>query len=209
MKSTLFLQILVFHLYSVFAQNTNEIKLTKIPEQIKYEGIIQASDSWKDKNGMNYFLITITEQKDSVSSDDNFDSHYLTKFLYAYHYVQNGDLFTLSRKITDFIKNCEFDLILYYETGSLSITDLDKNGINEVSFVYKLTCTSDVSPYDMKLIILENGKKYPVRGTGMIKYDEESIFGGEYKLGEEFNQAPAEFKSYAKQKWDKFKIIKF
>ncbi|MEX1002779.1 MAG: hypothetical protein WDZ35_11745 [Crocinitomicaceae bacterium] len=178
-----------------------DISLTKIrdiPRDCEFEGEVVDAYTWTDENGLNYFMRTMgkpTEGEKEISEDLPSRSQYL----YAYHYVEDekGGIKLLCQ-ITDFVKDCQFDLIIGHELDAISLTDLDENGLGEVSFIYRLNCTSDVSPATQKLILIENGDKYVLRGhTSFMEHE------GEYTVGEEFKNAPDGFQEHAEKLWSK------
>ena len=110
------------------------------------------------------------------------------------------------RTVNDHVDKCELDLILTVLDASLSVTDLDGDGMGELTFGYKLACVSDVSPVDMKLLMLENGDKYILRGTDRIpKMGSEPAMGGSYKVDPSFQNAPPAFLPHAKAVWERIK----
>ncbi len=210
MKKTLLLTaVILLSVFSGFSQDYYDIELSALPNGAKYEGEAKEAITWLDENGENYFIISIVEEYVSRKAENEYDSEEKTSYLYAYHYIDNGSSLKLSRKITDFVKDCEFDVVLFYEPKSIEVTDLDNDEIYEVSFIYMLSCTSDISPYDMKLMLLENGNKYPVRGTTEINYGDDYIEEGTKKLGTEFSSAPKSFKKFAEEQWNKFNSTTF
>ena len=87
--------------------------------------------------------------------------------------------------------------------NSLTITDLDDDGIAESTFLYKLSCRSDVSPSILKLMMHENDNKYALRGIMYIDIQDHRE-GGDYKVDKAFNNAPGVFLQYAKEQWADF-----
>ena len=83
-----------------------------------------------------------------------------------------------------------------HELDALTLTDLDYDNIAEITFIYRTTCTSDVSSSTQKLIMLEEGEKFALRGSTQVMGD-----GGEYEIGAGFKSAPDEFLNHAKQLW--------
>ena len=128
--------------------------------------------------------------------------------MYGYHYVSSGGSFSLLWKINDFINDCMFDLTLDFIPGSLSITDLNNNGIAESTFLYKMACRSDVSPSELKLMMHENDNKYALRGNMLVKV-QGFTGGGSYKVDKAFDSAPDGFLDYAKSQWKEFKLETF
>ncbi len=172
-------------------------KLDEVPSKCEVAGNVVDAYSWMDENGTNYFIRTITEidMAYPVTDGEEMDSQYL----YAYHYAlnQKGEM-TLLKETTDFVKDCEFDIVLSHELDALTLTDIDEDNVGEITFIYRTACTSDVSPSTQKLIMLENGDKYPLRGTTKVM-----DIGGEFEAGEEFSSAPDGFLTHAEELWNK------
>lgn len=153
--------------------------------KLTFEGKIVHNKFWKDSSGENIVLFTKNE-----------------KNIYVYHYVINGNNTQLLRKVYDFEKECDYDLFLGFVSNSITITDLDKNDIGEITFAYKKGCISDVSPLTLKLLILEDGNKYIIRGKTSIHTGNEKI-GGDKNIDPSFEKAPQIFKDHANSVWDK------
>jgi hypothetical protein len=66
--------------------------------------------------------------------------------------------------IRDGVESCGHDVTAAFRPGSLGVTDLDHDGVGEVTFAYLLRCAGDVSAARLKLLVLEDGAKYIVRG---------------------------------------------
>lgn len=180
-----------------------EYNLKEIPYDIEYKGSITASASWIDKSGKNILLITET---DLTSPRDETDTR--EKELYAYQYVINESQTNPVWKVYDYIKDCPVDVTLEYIEKSLSVTDLDNDGIGESTFIYRLSCKGDVSSDDMKLIMHEGNSKYAIRGTMELELNNEIFEKGSMKVDKSFDRAPEEFKDYAIVQWNKFMKMK-
>lgn len=100
----------------------------------------------------------------------------------------------------DFVEKCEFDLTLDVVEGSIRLTDLDGDGEPEVSFLYRLSCRSDVSPLTAKLLMYEGVTKYALRGETRERVGEKDFAGGDFKADPSFEQAP-KFFEFAKAQW--------
>lgn len=173
-----------------------EYGISKLPPALKdYDGNVVAMAKWEDKLGTNVLFITETEERGGENRH---------KELYGYHYIISNKENKLVWKINDFIKDCPVDITLSYIEKSISITDLDKNGIGESSFLYRMACKGDVSPDDMKLIMHEGETKYAIRGIMKLQIAGEETTGGEMKIDASFDKAPKEFADYAKEQWNKF-----
>ncbi len=104
----------------------------------------------------------------------------------------------------DFVQQCEFDLSLEFLDGAIEVTDVDENGLGEISFLYVLGCRSDVSPDTMKLLMYEDATKYALRGESMVQVNATDFIGGEFQVDPSFDKAPAAFLDFARAKWKRF-----
>ena len=158
---------------------------------------------WEDANGQNIICFSFNEE---MAKDEEMDSEGIARSLYAEHFVYKNGNTELVRKVQDFEKGCAFDNQLYLDEKSIQLTDLDEDGVQEISFVYTLGCVSDISRYGMKLILLEGGQKYPVRGRIRLKHETGEPNDPDRNFGEEFKDAPEIFKTHATELWKKHEV---
>tara|TARA_B110000259_G_scaffold185235_1_gene233853 strand:- start:764 stop:1705 length:942 start_codon:yes stop_codon:yes gene_type:complete len=153
------------------------------PEKLPHQGQISFKRIWHDLNGENIVLFTLKNYE-----------------LFVYHYVIKNDIVRQLRKVYDIEADCEYDLSLYFIDSSIVISDLDQDNYGEITFAYRKACRSDVSSSTMKLLTLENGEKYIIRGTTKISlpgYSEES----QKKIDPSFYNAPHPFLTNANRIW--------
>lgn len=184
---------------NLFAQTAIQ-KLTfdakKLPEEVSVKGKIVRGESWKDLLGENLLILTQTDEArtpkptDPDSKDD---------YLYGYHFVKKEGKFVQIWMIQDFVKDCSFDIYCEYILPSVAVVDMNKNGIAETSFMYKVVCRSDVSPAGLKLIMHEGTKKYAIRGTTLY-----TGIGGEKTIDVSFKTADKALQDFANQQWKKY-----
>ena len=152
-------------------------------DKLSFEGDIVHHKIWQDLNGENIVLFT----------KKNFE-------LYVYHYaIKNGNVKKL-REVYDIEADCEYDLSLDFIMNSIVVTDLDQNNYGEITFAYYKACRSDVSGATMKLLTLENGEKYIIRGTTTMP----GYYEGQKNIDPSFYSAPKIFLTYANQVWQAF-----
>ena len=187
-----------------------EIDVKDIPKSVQFNGKIVASAKWKDKNGINLILITETKEKNKKLSEAERDKgmyigeSLASKELYGYQFLINNESSEEVWKIQDFEKNCDADMTLEFIKKSLSITDLNNNGIAESTFLYRQGCMSDVSPLGYKLMMHEGKEKFAILGTQKVVYEGVEPYGGETNIDKSFDNAPEGFLEYAKKEWKKF-----
>ena len=104
-----------------------------------------------------------------------------------------------------------FGLDLGYVKKFITATDLDHDGLAEIWSMYHLTCTSDVSPQQMKIIMYEGDQKYALRGEELltVQYDDsQSREGGDGQLDKAFKNGPEAFRIFAATLWQKHRVLR-
>lgn len=156
---------------------------------------------WKDADGENVVLFSsspVQISKDGVQSG----------YLYVYCFLQTADGWKRKWLVQDKIEDCSVDATCEFLPGSFTITDMDKNNIGELTFLYKLSCKGDVSPDDKKLIMYEGVNKYVIRGTTFLQYENVKE-GGDKRIDASFSKAARPLLDFANQQWDKFGLTKY
>lgn len=179
------------------ADNTisfEKVAAAQVPAALKPKGAVDLAWKWKDKNGDNYL---VTSSRDTQGDSDR------SSYLYVVHGACQGASCRTLRLVKDLVEQCSEDITLDFDPGTVTVTDLDANGYSEVAFVYRLSCRGDISPNDQKLMLLENGQKYAVRGSEKAVIDGKRI-GGEMKPDPAFKKAPAAFLDHARALWKKY-----
>lgn len=184
---------------------------TDLPKEVVYLGNIVTGKRWKDNNGENIIIISTTKEKETK---DKYGETVSTQEIFAYNYANTGKGFVQYWKMYDFVKECPLDISLDYIENSLKLTDIDENGIAEVTFMYTNGCRGDVSPSGLKLMMYESRTKYALRGETRIDIEGKDEYagihdGGTYEIDKSFNSAPAGFLDFAKSHWKKHMTEKF
>lgn len=201
MKKGIFSLILLAS-FSVSAQGKiglTTLEKSQLPKGISYSGEIKQAVRWTDSAGENIVITTETGDKESKSGSSE---DYKEAALYAYHFLVIPDGVRQTWKVHDFIKECPFDIEANFIGNTFQVTDLNGDGIAEVWLMYIVTCTSDVSPVDMKIIMYQGNQKYAVRGHTKVEPSHAEFIGGDYKFDKAFNDGPAEFRGFAKKLWE-------
>lgn len=199
-KKAIILLIVSIPIYAMSQVKTTMLDKKDLPQGIQYEGNVETAISYTDKLGENIVFTTI---KNKVYEDEEIGIGETVEDieLYSYHYVVEEGKGKFISRVYDFEKNCIFDIRGKFIGNTPLITDLNHDGIAEIWVMYSVGCTSDVSGGTMKIIMYSNKKKYAMRGRYMVETLDWSD-GGEYKFDSAFNNAPQEFRDYAKQLWN-------
>ncbi|MFZ1320692.1 MAG: hypothetical protein WAT71_03975 [Ignavibacteria bacterium] len=187
---------------SNLADGISDLKFGKdlVPSFLKDENKIIEAVSWNDKLGENLIVITLTDERTIVGDER-------IKEFFVYHYIIKDTSAEVLWKSYDFIKDCPFDITLEFIDSSLTVTDLDGDDIAETSFMYKLSCRSDVSYDDLKLIMHEGHDKYAIRGEMILKINDEDPSPGSMNIDDSFNKTKIIFKDFAIGQWNKFNKV--
>ncbi len=181
-----------------------------VPDIIRKDlsGRFEHGLTWKDRMGENYLIFTTrsSSSKEKESEDD------MDYEMYGYHYVFDGKAKYPKRlwKTTDFIRNCSFDSMLDLKKDLVEVRDFNGNDIAETLYTYTIGCVSDVSPYDVKLILHEGKEKLAVRGKTRFTFDGTFLEGAEYSIDtSKFSNIPKQFIWQSEERFRRNSIIHF
>lgn len=200
-------------------KNYTTIGYEQIPRSIKLKGDLVDAWKWEDLNGENLLIL---------SSESSFGGYDESRNLYGTHFARQGGSYEMVWKMTDYEKDCYWDLTCGFLPGSTTVTDLDGDGFAEVKVQYELACREGPSGATMKILMYENGKKRALRGsrwlnpytntnkqypynlTEMCKdnFPPRDYNGGQYESEREFQDAPPIFLDFVREEWKKYVVEK-
>lgn len=138
-------------------------KSDELPKSIAVpKGFLRAL-AWSDAAGEN--LLTFAAVESKAKDADGNDARRAA--LSAVHQVlpsAPGASPRTVRKVSDGVEPCPLDLTAEFIEAAEAVTDLDGDGVAEATFAYRTSCKGDVSPDTVKLLVLEGGDKYILRG---------------------------------------------
>jgi len=154
----------------------------------KIWGRIIDSYTWEDKKGENIFI-----------RSKLFDKKTNSMHLYFYHFRVDSENYLLVRKFTDYVKYCDEDILAKNKIESIELTDINKDTVAEISFLYNVgcSCINDSLPIKTKLILTTDGNKYAIRG---IMSQRQKTVIKEYKIGDNLKKEPL-FNRFLEKKW--------
>jgi hypothetical protein len=179
-----------------------EFKSDMISKKL-YKGQIKQGKRWKDNRGENIVILTAT----GVYWANVYDATRGAK-LYAYHFIKTADnSYKEIGKISEVVDDCAFDVKCDFFSNSLSVTDLDNDGIAEVGFALVKGCRLELAPDEKKLVFYEGKDLYTITGTTTVAKGAQQL-GGDKKVEKKFEQAPEAFLEFANKQWNKFGAAK-
>lgn len=113
--------------------------------------------------------------------------------------VEDAGLKELSREQV-VVERCEFDIVLEPVLGDWSVTDLDADGVGELTLAWTAECTSDISPETHVVRVSEGAEGYALRGVTRVDPGDGAM-GGEFEAEAGFEDAPAAFREHAEKVW--------
>lgn len=168
-----------------------------LPPGVRASGTVIRAISWTDSKGDNLAVFSA-----SAKSKTRGETTILSKTLFVDVFTGKNGKLKKARTVKEVLNNCEFDLTNEFLDTSVGVTDLDGDGLGELAFAYRTSCRSDVSPAQMKLLILEGPHKHILRGTTRVRPGGGETFGGDFSP--DFKGAPQAFLDHAAKLWGKF-----
>lgn len=177
-----------------------KVKRSDLPPDLPIEGTYEIGVTWQDSNGQNLVAFSRRAWRNETAQSAH---------LYAVGFKMEQGKPIQTWQVHDWIDDCQVDLPAFFEPASIEVTDLDSNSIGEVSFVYRIACLGGMDYIEEKLFLVENGKKFPVRGATQFEGEDErtqkSKYDGPMRVDVAYNDAPKSFKKFAIAKWQRFK----
>jgi hypothetical protein len=202
MRTFLFIACL-FAGFSVSGQiKTQVVSKTALPKNIIYQGKPVQAVQFQDGSGA-YIALTTQTGTQPQKGDDEFKQAHLYGYVFQ---LKGGTPPTVLWQLHDMVTECNLDMVANFIPGSLTVTDLDKNGKAEVWVAYRLSCRGDVSPSELKIIMHEGTRKYAIRGEGRLKVGKVLQPGGGVSASDDFKNATVPFTQYARGLWNKYVI---
>lgn len=164
----------------------------------KVPGNVERWVSWQDISGDNVAVFS-TDTKEKPRKDGE---RLVSKGLYVSVYAGKSGKLKRIREVRELANACLFDLTNETRETSVAVTDLDGDGLGELTFVYVTGCRSDVSPLTMKLVMLEGRDKHILRGQTRVNTGAEKV-GGDF-VPDFSKKAPPSFFEHAAKVWAKF-----
>lgn len=145
---------------------------------------------WYDSLGAHY-LVQLQRQNENVSYDKP------AAELVAHLYTLDDKKVKRNWQLYDAMP-CDLDVIAEFADSTVLVTDINKNGIAEISIPYYIGCRGDVSYDQMKIIMYEGQQKFAIRGDSAIckaktglPVDSTDHYGGKYEIDEKLLQQSA------------------
>ena len=179
-----------------------------IPKSLDFRGTVVEALKWTDSKGANILIQSITGHFTWKDYDKDLTDYMIQdkSELYAYLFQKSKSDNEYKRKwrVYDYTECFGVDWFIGFVPKATTITDLDTDGIAEISMPYVSICRGGMDPGVMKIIMYEGSTKYALRGSTMLMCKSEHPYGGEYKTSENL-KTNRTFMDFFKKHWDRNK----
>ncbi len=177
-----------------------------IPKEISYKGDVMGGLHFADKNGDNWVIISRTETRPVED-----DPLWISRVLQIRHSAIGSDGAVRElRVVRGRVNECFVRADLEVDVKKMSLTDLDADGIAEVTFGYRQACVPDgveAIDYGYKLLTLENGGKYIIRGSFRQSSETKVVLSKE--VDQSVKEAPEAFRRHMEAQWKALAVHAF
>jgi hypothetical protein len=187
------------------------------PDSIPYHGKLKTAVEWEDANGKNILIICErpqyfwADENPSIGKycQDDEDSEVAELFAWHYLFNEKEKKWKVYWHLNDFIFG-NSDVEMEYLTGTLSITDLDHNGIAESIFTYN-TSEGDGpidNGWDGKMILHIDTVKYSLKGPIGNTSKDLRPDAAKPVFSKNYVQLDSSFTNYSMKMWKRSEITR-
>ncbi|MBN3821826.1 DUF4124 domain-containing protein [Paraburkholderia sp. Se-20369] len=103
--------------------------------------------------------------------------------------------------VRDDVTECGLDKVLDVVPASVEMRDLLGNDRKQFLFAYRIACTGDISPNGVKYFLIDQGRKYVLRGEETIVMGKRVTDGGSAPVPSADLKANPVFLGYMMKRW--------
>lgn len=185
--------------------NIKSLNYYQIPKELDFKGIVVDAIKWNDKEGEKLVILSMTglfEAKEYGADSLNYILHNKSE-VYAYLFLKKTNFDTYSKiwRISE-SNDCYSD---NWFTGfipqSATITDLDEDGISELTLPYLLLCRTKNETGKLNILMYEGKDKYEVSGNTIINCNQANSEKGVFSKSDNLSYRPV-FSDFLKKRWN-------
>lgn len=140
------------------------------------KGKIVRTFTFSDREGEHLLILSRHETDSTLEGAEK--GRLEKKEIRATLYRRNGSSAQQAWLIQDGVDCPMLDSEAVFFTSQVTMTDLMRDGVTEVTVPYRLRCAGDVSPATIKVILRKAEQKFALRGESMIVMTGQPPFGG-------------------------------
>ncbi len=179
-----------------------------ISKAIDFRGTVVEALKWTDSSGENILIQTVTGHFTWKDYDED-STDYLIQdkselYAYLFQKCKSDKEFKRKWRVYDYTECFGVDWFTGFVPKATTITDLDNDGIIEISLPYVSICRGGMDPGIMKIILYEGNTKYALRGSTMLMCGSENPYGGEFTASENLKTNQI-FENFLTEHWNRNK----
>ena len=119
------------------------------------------------------------------------------------YYKKVGSKWTEEWDIKDFVDCPGLDSSATFFVNNVTVTDLNGDGVAEVTVPYKMFCGEGVDTDTVKVILRQGAEKYAIRGESLVRIPGQQAFGGSDTADKDLSLPKnAAFKKHLTEIWN-------
>jgi hypothetical protein len=142
----------------------------------RLKGDVILATSVQDKAGQH--LLVLSKQSGPSTVEEDLSRQDRTDLRAAW-YLKTGSSWTQEWVMTDFVDCPGLDHSAAFYTQYVAFTDLDGDGLAEVTVPYRMFCGGGVDSSSIKVILRDGQEKFAIRGQTRVVLEGQEPFGGE------------------------------
>jgi len=159
----------------------------------------------QDAGGRHVLVLTRTEGPSREMPDPNRKERI---DLQATYYDESPTGWKQAWTIKEVVDCPGLDLAGKFLSKGVTVTDLDRNGVAEVTVPYMTFCGGGVDPGVLKVILRQGETKFALRGETELRLKGMAPAGGQYKPDKDLLlPANAVFKQHLEKVWQQVKVV--
>lgn len=174
-----------------------------IPKALDFRGTVVEALKWSDLVGEKILIQTVTGRFDTTDDSDDMETK-SELYVYLFEKKRGETKYSLTWRIYDFTVCFGVDMETGFIPKSTTITDLNLDGIAEITVAYYLICRGGMDPAPMKIIMYDKEAKYVLRGETKLYGHAENLdnasYGGSYTASQNLTENKL-FENFMKARW--------
>jgi hypothetical protein len=152
-------------------------------EHIAFTGDVVTAMNVQDKNGVHILVLTaVRGESRERASHGRVERIDLRASYYSRADGKPSGAWAEKWNIKDGVDCPGLDSEAAFFASRVTVTDLNKDGIAEVTVPYKMFCGGGIDSDTIKIIMRQNGEKFALRGESLVRLPGQEGFGGTYKM---------------------------